>query len=406
MTRTRYGISPWIDGVATRKRLTFPRFRGDIDAPVVIIGAGLTGCATAYALAAAGVPALVLEANRLGQTGAGRASGVFRSEPCASFRALQARHGRRAARAMFELSRKAALDLPATVRRLALHADLETRDSLRLAVPLDSAKGLAREVSDRREAGLEARWFKSDAVQRLSAVEATNAARLRGWGLIDPYRLALGFARSATARGASIFEASVVRRLKMRRRHIEVHLPGGLVRAETVIVCTGEPGQLVRSLARHFKAEERYVVQTAAMPLAIRRQASSDAIVTDLEVPPHIVWRTRDHRFVVEGGDRTRTPPRTRASVLVQRTGQLMYELSRLFPPISGLAPEFGWDVPLATTADGVMYAGPHRNFPRHLFAWGSSHDPAQAFLASRILLRQVLGQVEREDVYFAFTRG
>ena len=83
-----------------------------------------------------------------------------------------------------------------------------------------------------------------------------------------------------------------------------------------------------------------------------------------------------------------------------------MYELSRLFPAISGVMPEFGWEIPLATTADGVMYAGPHRNFPRHLFAWATRHDPAQAFLASRILLRHFLGDADRDDSYFAFTRG
>ena len=52
------------------------------------------------------------------------------------------------------------------------------------------------------------------------------------------------------------------------------------------------------------------------------------------------------------------------------------------------------------------MYAGPHRNYPRHLFAWATRHDPAQAFLASRILLRHVLGEPEKDDAYFAFTRG
>jgi hypothetical protein len=68
--------------------------------------------------------------------------------------------------------------------------------------------------------------------------------------------------------------------------------------------------------------------------------------------------------------------------------------------------PIYGWDLPIATTADGVMYAGPHRNFPRHLFAWATRHDPAQAFLASRILLRHFQGHAERDDTYFAFTRG
>jgi hypothetical protein len=83
-----------------------------------------------------------------------------------------------------------------------------------------------------------------------------------------------------------------------------------------------------------------------------------------------------------------------------------MYELLRMFPPISGTLPAYGWDLPIAITADEAMYAGPHRNFPRHLFAWATRHDPAQAFLASRILLRHYLGQASRDDLYFAFTRG
>jgi hypothetical protein len=90
----------------------------------------------------------------------------------------------------------------------------------------------------------------------------------------------------------------------------------------------------------------------------------------------------------------------------VQRTGELMYETLRLYPAISGLMPVGGWDVPMAVTADGVMLAGPHRNYPRHLFAWATRHDPAQSFLASRIILRHFLGQTESSDRFFAFTRG
>ena len=90
----------------------------------------------------------------------------------------------------------------------------------------------------------------------------------------------------------------------------------------------------------------------------------------------------------------------------MQRTGQLMYELSRLYPAISGAAPAYGWDVPLAHPVDGVLYAGSHRNFPFQLFAFGTSHDPARAFLASRIILRNVQGRPEKDDVHFSFARN
>jgi glycine/D-amino acid oxidase-like deaminating enzyme len=174
-----------------------------------------------------------------------------------------------------------------------------------------------------------------------------------------------------------------------------------------VVVCTGEPTDLYRSLKRHVRFEERYVVLTERLPAAMRRQVAGRArVLADTETPPHLVRVREDGRLVIAGADQPRRAGRRGEDAVVQRTGQLMYEVSRIFPAMSGLLPSYGWALPLALAADNVMYAGPHRNFPRHLFAWATRHDPAQAFLASRILLRHYLGTPDRDDSYFAFTRG
>ena len=84
-----------------------------------------------------------------------------------------------------------------------------------------------------------------------------------------------------------------------------------------------------------------------------------------------------------------------------------MYELSLLYPGISGLPPDFGWDAAIAMTADDVMYAGPHRNYPHHLFALGAGHHgPAAAFLAARILVRHYTGSPGAGDEVFGFNRA
>ena len=106
------------------------------------------------------------------------------------------------------------------------------------------------------------------------------------------------------------------------------------------------------------------------------------------------------------GADVESPPLATRERVLVQRTGQLMYELSTLYPDISGILPEYGWDAAYARTSDGLPYIGPHRNFPHHLFAFGdSSHSVTGAYLASRILLRHYLDEADPADQVFEFTR-
>jgi glycine/D-amino acid oxidase-like deaminating enzyme len=90
----------------------------------------------------------------------------------------------------------------------------------------------------------------------------------------------------------------------------------------------------------------------------------------------------------------------------VQRTGQLMYELSTLYPDISGIQPAYGWAADYARSGDGLPCIGAHRNFPHHLFAFGdSSHTITGAYLASRIMLRQHFEEMDPADEVFGFHR-
>src|SRR3954452_22272744 len=78
---TIYGRSPWIQQFPKSRVPAYPRHRGASDADVVIIGGGLTGCATAYAFAVAGVDVTLLERARVGRAGSGSASGWLGDDP-------------------------------------------------------------------------------------------------------------------------------------------------------------------------------------------------------------------------------------------------------------------------------------------------------------------------------------
>jgi glycine/D-amino acid oxidase-like deaminating enzyme len=52
------------------------------------------------------------------------------------------------------------------------------------------------------------------------------------------------------------------------------------------------------------------------------------------------------------------------------------------------------------------MYIGPHRNYPRHLFALGGGGDSITgAFLAARVLARAAAGEPDKADAAFGWTR-
>ena len=157
MPSIRYGISPWLDAVPVKKRREYPAFRGVITHPVVIIGGGMSGAMTAYACASAGYKVILLEADRIGLGGTGRATGLLSGEACDSYRELEARAGRRAARAMFDAMQSAPRELAATIKRLGISAGFEPADQLRVLPPGESDKlhsARAQRAPGRRREGV------------------------------------------------------------------------------------------------------------------------------------------------------------------------------------------------------------------------------------------------------------
>jgi glycine/D-amino acid oxidase-like deaminating enzyme len=403
---TRYGISPWIDTFPIKRRPNHPRLRGIHTADVVIVGGGLTGCATAYACASAGLRPLVIEGERIGSGSAGRSAGLLLPDPGVFFRDIVGAHGLRAARKVFEGYRKAAFDGAATLRRLNIRCDLLACDDVLVAIR-EGEKELRRERDAREAAGLDVRGMTGQAARTTLALDVEAAIKLGAGVSFDPYRACLGLASAAHSRRATFFERSPVTKIRVGRKQVEIIAEGGVVQAETVIVTTGVATAEFKPLRRHFKRRETYLVLTEPLPAAMRKQLSAETVtMRDMGSPRHRLRRTKDGRLLIAGADRDESPARQRDAIRVQRTGQLMYELLMMYPVISGLQPAYGWETAYGETADGLMYIGPHRNYPRHLFALGSSGDSlAGAFLAARILSRAARGELDKGDEVFGWTR-
>jgi glycine/D-amino acid oxidase-like deaminating enzyme len=130
-----------------------------------------------------------------------------------------------------------------------------------------------------------------------------------------------------------------------------------------------------------------------------------DLILRDTTSPDHWTHWT-GNRVMFAGADQPAVPDRLKERTLVQRTGQLMYELSVMRSAISGTMPEYSWDVEYSRTIDGVPYYGPHRNYPHHYFAFsGGTGGLGLSFTAARIILRHYREEPDKGDEPFSFVR-
>ena len=99
-------------------------------------------------------------------------------------------------------------------------------------------------------------------------------------------------------------------------------------------------------------------------------------------------------------------PRAIRPAALRERAAQLMSDLATLFPSVAGMAPAYAWEGLFATTPDGLPYVGPHRRYPRQLFALGyGGNGMTLGYLAAESLRRMVDGTATADDRLFGFHR-
>jgi glycine/D-amino acid oxidase-like deaminating enzyme len=401
---TAYGTSYWLDRVG-RRPVPATRLGGDVETDVVVVGGGLTGCLTACLFARAGVPVVLLEAERVGDRAALDAGWILET-PGVDFVALQAALGLKDARRAYEASRKAALDVAAFLRRLGPKLAPEPLESLVIAATPADALALERERAARTAAGLDAVWLPPRRAATESGADVVRGAlKTRSEGLIDPWQTARALVDAATAAGARLFEQSPAAKVRHTRTGADVVTARGTVRAKAVVLATGAPRPLVAALQRHVRVEHTYIVVTEELPVPMRRAVPGEALVRSAGRPLAAAL-TKGGRVVIQGGDGPPVPARLAEQTLIQRTGQLMYEWSLRHPAVSGIRPAYAWAATRVAGRDGLPLAGAHRNFPHHLFALGlGATGLAGAWLAARIVLRQYQGEPDPADAIFGFGR-
>jgi glycine/D-amino acid oxidase-like deaminating enzyme len=382
--------------------------KGKLTADVVVIGGGLTGCAAAYALANAGLVVVLVEAETLTSGATGRGMGAILPTPDLGLGAAMSSAGARAAKVSFMEVQRSAKELSSVLARLRVKCETASTDLLINAPFTNDAAQLKKEVAARKAAKLDGVWVPPPTSRSLLVTETQGAMRLRDAFTIDPVKAARGFADAAVKKGARLIEHALVKKTTFTRKVVTVVLDGATITATGVVVATGEPGKVFHQLQRHVRTTHGYAVVTDPLSAAMREAAGPrKSIYTEFTESPRWLRWLPDGRALFTGLAGPEPLPALRDKAVLQRTNQLMYELSLRYPDISGLPPAFGWDLPVVTTADGLPWIGPHRNYPFHFFAMAFGwHGEAWAWVAAQAAVRHFTGKATKEDALLGFARA
>ena len=403
----RMAVPLWLGRAPHRDRRRYPSLKGHIEADAVIIGGGIVGATVAEKFARAGVRVALVEAGLAGHGSTAASSALLMQEPDDHLGELAKRYGAERARRIWALSRAGAREFVRTLRRLDIACDLVERDSVYYATGMNAVPSLRAEHERRRASGFGGRWLDATALRRATGIAGAAGIRTSGNAQLDPYRACLGLLWSAQQHGAQIFERSNVRRVETTSTGVNVRTRQGVIAATQAIIATGYATAVFKPLAGRFRLTHTYVLATEPLDARVRRELGlGDVLLWDTKRPYHYARWTKDRRLLLGGADRPLVPPRRRARAFIEGTRALRQHFYGLFPALEGVDIDYAWEGLFATTPDGLPYIGPHRRYPRRLFALGyGGNGMTFGCLAARMLLEQFKGIRTADHQLFAFNR-
>jgi glycine/D-amino acid oxidase-like deaminating enzyme len=402
----RRGQPIWLRG-RDQRRARYPKLSGTHEAEVVIIGGGVTGALVALTFATAGVRVALIEGETVGRGSTAASSALILPDPDQGIHRLTERYGRIAGRRIWHLSHEAVREFLATLRQHRISCELVERQVVHFATDPNAADRLRVEYLQRKAAGFACDWLTPDKLRRLTGIAGAGAIRSNGSAQVNPYRACVGVMRAAASAGARIYERSPVTRIASRGNHVRVSTSRGRIEAARVIVATGYATARFRPLAGRFRMYRTYVLATRRLTVRQRRKLGlGPLLIWDTERPYHYARWTSDHRLLLGGGDRPVRAGHRRAVQFASATRELRGDFERLLPSLANVSIDAAWEGLFALTPDSLPYVGPHRRYPRHLFALGyGGNGMTFASLAARLLLEYWTGALSGDERLFRFGR-
>jgi gamma-glutamylputrescine oxidase len=378
-----------------------PPLKGDLQADVVVVGAGFAGLSSAIELAKKGYRVIVLEADRVCSGASGRNGGQTLVGFASGQAPFEQQLGRARARMAWDMSLEA--------------VDLVDERIAEFNIDCDRVKGYAYVADSERKAraleadmqalaqhyGFTTEFARGPEVQRFIQSPLYCAAAYESKsGHLHPLKYGLGLARAARALGVQIFENSPVldidRGLRLRAKTAQ-----GSVTADFGVLagnCTlPEFGPRVApDIRARIMPVGTYMIATAPLdPALCKRLMPTNAAVCDNNFILDYFRFSADHRLLFGGrvSYSTRTPPNLQA-IMARRMGEV-------FPALRGVPIDYLW----GGFVDISMNRAPDfgRLGQKLYYLQGfSGHGVALTGLGGRLVAQAIAGQAERFDVFSA----
>ena len=283
-----------------------PPLEANVNADVLIVGAGAAGLSAAYSLMNKGLKIVILEKNICGGSSSGKSAGFLTPDSELELSQLLRRFGKTGASDLWHVATTGVEMMALRIKDHNIPCDFQVQDSLFLGIGENGWQDIKDEMKSRKALGFEQKLYPQSELKHIIGSDGySGAVRYKGTYGIDALLYCQGMKKILIQNGVEIYEATEV--LSLNDHCAKTHL--GSVNADQIIFCADK---LDPSLS-HF-AKNIYHAQTF---LSISEPISEETIKSIFPMDRFQCWDstlvysyfrlTGDNRILLGGGDKLTT---------------------------------------------------------------------------------------------------
>jgi len=354
--------------MTTRDYLPGEPLQEDIDVDVAIVGGGFTGLSSAYHIKKVepNLRVALLENQIIGFGASGRNGGFNMTLFGLTLSITALRFGKQKAGEAHHYMERAVDYLRELITELNIDCDYEHPGFLRVATSEKYKKRILHEIKLAHELGLEGiEWLEKDQARE----QVRSSMYLGAWweprcGILNPAKLAWGWADVIRPMGVEVYENSPVVQISRQSGKVRLDTPNGSVCADKVVMATNAWSHFFKELKRKQVPVWTHIVMTEPLKEAHFQEIGwqNRQGIEDARNLVHYYRLTVDNRIVMGGRDVSLSYGSDMDNDLNPVTfGELKDDVRELFPALRDIKFTHEWGGPVSVPLDmapAIGYAG------------------------------------------------
>ncbi len=334
---------------------SYPSLQENLEAPIVILGGGITAALISYKLIKENKKVIILERRDVFNGSSSASTAMLQYEIDVPLHQLIEQIGLTKAVSSYKACEQAIFDLEKIVKEVKSDCEFERKNSIYFTTNKKDIQFINDEFNARKQHGFNVSLIEKEELVALGIKKGLLGIKSKSGAIMDPYELAKDLLNFSSKNGLTIYDRTSIEKITHHKEFIELKTENGVtIKTQQLIHCTGY--ESVETLKEDVvKLKSTFALASEALPKIPKAFKENIFWNTD---EPYLYFRsTKDNRIIMGGGDEDFKNAKRRDAYLPKKEKLLVKAFNNTFPNIPFIL-DYSWAGTFGETKDGLPYMG------------------------------------------------